>query len=60
MFNDWQYVLVQDRAARKQDLADRMAERQRDRPPALEEQKFGKEPIFARRPGQRPGGSSNG
>jgi hypothetical protein len=34
--------------------------RQRDRPPALEEQKFGKEPIFARRPGQRPGGSSNG
>jgi hypothetical protein len=29
MFNDWQYVLVQDRAAREQDLADRIAERRR-------------------------------
>ena len=27
MFNDWQYVLAQDRAAREQDLAERMAER---------------------------------
>ena len=29
MFNDWQYVLAQDRAAREQDLAERMAERGR-------------------------------
>ena len=29
MFNDWQYVLARDRAAREQDLAERMAERQR-------------------------------
>ena len=29
MFNDWQYVLVQDRAAREQDLAERIAERGR-------------------------------
>jgi hypothetical protein len=27
MFNDWQYVLVQDRAAREQDLAEKIAER---------------------------------
>jgi hypothetical protein len=27
MFNDWHYVLAQDRAAREQDLAERMAER---------------------------------
>jgi hypothetical protein len=27
MFNDWQYVLAQDRAAREQDLAERIAER---------------------------------
>ena len=25
MFNDWQYVLAQDRTAREQDLAERMA-----------------------------------
>ena len=29
MFNDWQYVLAQDRAVREQDLAERMAERGR-------------------------------
>ena len=29
MFNDWQYVLAQDRAAREQDLAEKMAERGR-------------------------------
>ncbi len=29
MFNDWQYVLAQDRAAREQDLAERIAERRR-------------------------------
>ncbi len=29
MFNDWHYMLAQDRAAREQDLADRMAERRR-------------------------------
>ena len=29
MFNDWQYVLAQDRAAREQDLAERVAERGR-------------------------------
>jgi hypothetical protein len=29
MFNDWQYVLAQDRAAREQDLAEKMAERRR-------------------------------
>ena len=33
MFNDWQYVLVQDRAAREQDLAERMAEREGTRGP---------------------------
>ena len=27
MFSDWQYMLAQDRAAREQDLAERMAER---------------------------------
>jgi hypothetical protein len=27
MFNDWQFLLAQDRAAREQDLAERMAER---------------------------------
>ena len=27
MFNDWHYVLAQDRAARKQDFAERIAER---------------------------------
>jgi hypothetical protein len=27
MFNDWQYVVAQDRAAREQDLAERIAER---------------------------------
>jgi hypothetical protein len=27
MFNDWQYVLAQDRAVREQDLAERIAER---------------------------------
>lgn len=34
--------------------------RKRDKPPALEEQKFGKEPIFARRRGQPPGGTPHG
>jgi hypothetical protein len=29
MFNDWHYMMVQDRAAREQDLAERMAERER-------------------------------
>ncbi|HYQ83434.1 MAG TPA: hypothetical protein VEP28_05440 [Rubrobacter sp.] len=29
MFNEWHYVLVQDRATREQDLADRIAERRR-------------------------------
>jgi hypothetical protein len=29
MFNDWQYVLTQDRAAREQDFAERVAERER-------------------------------
>ena len=29
MFNDWHYVLAQDRADREQDLAERMAERGR-------------------------------
>jgi hypothetical protein len=29
MFNDWHYVLAQDRAAREQDLAERIAERQK-------------------------------
>jgi hypothetical protein len=29
MFNDWQYVLAQDRAAREQYLAERIAERGR-------------------------------
>ena len=29
MFSDWQYVLAQDRAAREQDLAERIAERGR-------------------------------
>ena len=29
MFNDWQYVLAQDRAAREQDFAERVAERER-------------------------------
>jgi hypothetical protein len=27
MFNDWQYVLAQDRAARERDLAEKIAER---------------------------------
>jgi hypothetical protein len=29
MYNDWHYVLAQDRTAREQDLAERMAERAR-------------------------------
>jgi hypothetical protein len=29
MLNDWHYMLAQDRAAREQDLADRVAERGR-------------------------------
>ncbi len=29
MFNDWHYMVVQDRMAREQDLAERMAERGR-------------------------------
>ena len=29
MFNDWQYMVVQDRAAREQDFAERKAERGR-------------------------------
>ena len=29
MFNDWHYMMVQDRAAREQDLAERVAERER-------------------------------
>ena len=29
MFNDWQYMVVQDRAAREQDFAQRKAERGR-------------------------------
>jgi hypothetical protein len=29
MFNDWHYMVVQDRMAREQDLAERMAERRR-------------------------------
>jgi hypothetical protein len=29
MFNDWQYVLIQDRTTRERDLAERMAERGR-------------------------------
>jgi hypothetical protein len=29
MFNDWHYMVVQDRAAREQDLAERVAERER-------------------------------
>jgi hypothetical protein len=29
MFNDWQYMLTQDRAAREQDFAERVAERER-------------------------------
>jgi hypothetical protein len=29
MFNDYQYLMLQDRTAREQDLADRMAERRR-------------------------------
>jgi hypothetical protein len=29
MFNDWHYVLAQDRSAREQDLAERMAERRK-------------------------------
>lgn len=29
MFNDWQYMVVRDRAAREQDFAERMAERGR-------------------------------
>ena len=34
MFNDWHYMVVQDRMAREQDLAERMAERGRyARPP---------------------------
>ncbi len=33
--------------------------RKRDTPPALEEQKFGKEPIFARRGGIAPGGAED-
>jgi hypothetical protein len=29
MYYDWQYVLAEDRAAREQDLAERMAERRK-------------------------------
>jgi hypothetical protein len=29
MFNDWHYMVVQDRAAREQELAERVAERER-------------------------------
>jgi hypothetical protein len=29
MFNDWHYMVVQDRAAREQALAERVAERER-------------------------------
>ena len=29
MYNDWHYVLIQDRTTREQDLAERMAERGR-------------------------------
>ena len=29
MFNDWQYMMVQDRTAREQDFAERVAERRR-------------------------------
>ena len=29
MFNDWHYMMVQDRTTREQDLAERMAERRR-------------------------------
>jgi hypothetical protein len=29
MFNDWHYVLAQDRAAREQDFAERIAERRK-------------------------------
>ena len=29
MFNDWYYMLAQDRTAREQDLAERVAERRR-------------------------------
>ena len=29
MFNDWHYMVLQDRTAREQDLAERMAERGR-------------------------------
>ena len=29
MFNDWHYMVVQDRMARAQDFAERMAERRR-------------------------------
>jgi hypothetical protein len=29
MFNDYQYLMLQDRTARERDLADRMAERRR-------------------------------
>jgi hypothetical protein len=29
MFNDWHYMVVQDREAREQDLAERVAERER-------------------------------
>ena len=29
MFNDWHYMVVQDRMAREQDLAERAAERRR-------------------------------
>jgi anti-sigma-K factor RskA len=32
MFNDWHYMLTQDRAVREQDLAERMAERQKFAP----------------------------
>ena len=29
MFNDWQYMMLQDRTAREQDLAERIAERRK-------------------------------
>ena len=34
MFNDWQYVTLQDRTAREQDLAERVAERRNYARPA--------------------------
>ncbi len=33
MFNDWHYMVTQDRMAREQDLADRVAERSKQQKP---------------------------